>query len=391
MDFFLGGTGSDIAEMLLQPQNNYFEKLSEIDPVFLISQKGTDNYLVYKKGEKEKVVENILEITQAEDISKIPFLEEYKKSIKDIDTIICDVATSFNNGIVAFGRRGKENSGKVQIVDMAKNRIISEFKTIFCYVNCGVLAISESGNICICGSYDRYGVCGYDVKSGEKIWQRRDLKKVSRMQLVRSNSNFLFVSFREGSRASEIIEISTGKSVEKMIGVKSYFESKFSPLYILDTTKKLTVFDRNTKEKRFDIETHFSASDRSCRGDALLDISFTENSILVSETGLYETGLYCYDINTGKLLWHTEDKPFYRLAYNEEIQKYVGYTWDHKKSDIIKLKYINCENGKIENEKIIDTPNSFGYAARFGFDGKILITADKEIIDVKTGEKSSLV
>jgi len=279
------------------------------------------------------------------------------------------IAVSFNNGIVAFGEFKKN----IQIMDIKKNIIISEFETI---LDCGeYLIISEDGNICVCGCWERYGICGYDVKSGEKIWQRKDLKKVSIMQLVRSNSNLFFVSFSD--RASEMVEISTGKSIKKILGCKKYYESKFSPIYVLDSRTIIRVFDINTGKKLFNIKRQSFAT---------LDMCFSENSILLSESGC---PLNCYDVKTGKLLWQTKEiygEHFLRISYNNEIKKYIGVTWPYINGGNKKLKYINCDNGKIESEIDIKCP----VESEFGFDGKILITSDKEIVDIQTG-KSNLI
>jgi len=280
------------------------------------------------------------------------------------------IAVSFNNGVVAFGEFKKN----VQIMDIKKNIVISEFETI---LDCGIyLIISEDGNICVCGCWERYGICGYDAKSGKKIWQRKDLKKVKTMQLIRSDSNLFFVSFAD--RASEIIDISTGRSIKKILGCEKYYESKFLPIYVLDSRARIRVFDLNTEKKIFNIKRQSFAT---------LDMCFSENSILISESGC---PLNCYDTKSGKLLWRAEKvngEHFLRISYNNEIKKYVGVTWPYISGGNKKLKYINCNNGKIENEVNINCPTE----SEFGFDGKILITSDKEIIDIQTCKKSNLI
>ena len=286
----------------------------------------------------------------------------------DVMERIRHIAVSFNNGIVAFG----EFEYNVQIMDITKNIIISEFKTI---LDCGGnLIISEDGNICVCGCWERDGICGYDVKSGKKIWQRKDKKKVSIMQLMRSDSNLFFVSFAD--KASEIVEISTGKSIKKIFDCKNYYENRFLPLYVLDSPTKIRVFDTNNK--LFNIKRQSFAT---------LDMCFSENSILISESGC---PLNCYDTEKGKLLWQTEKtegEHFLRISYNDKTKKYIGVAWPYIKGGKQILKYINCGNGKIEHEIDISCPAK----TEFGFNGKILITSDKEIFDIQTGKKSFLI
>jgi hypothetical protein len=281
------------------------------------------------------------------------------------------IAASFNNDIVAFG----EFEQNIQIMDITKNIIISEFKTILDFGG-RRLIISLDGNICVCGCYKRYGICGYNVKSGEKIWQRKDLKKVQNMQLIRSNNNLFFVSF--DGKASEIIEIATGKSVKKILNCKGYYENRFLPLYVLDGPKNIRIFEINTNKNLFNIRRQSFAT---------LDMCFSENTILISES---TCPLNCYDIVKEKLLWQTiktEGEHFLRISYNNEIKKYIGVTWPYKNGGNKKLKYINCDSGKTEHEMDINCPTE----TEFGFNGKILITSDKEIIDIQTGKKSKLI
>ena len=267
------------------------------------------------------------------------------------------IAVPFNNGIIAFAEFEK----KVQIVDITRNIIISKFETILDFGGSRII-ISEDSDICVCGCWERYGIYGYDVKSGKVIWQRKDLKKVQNIQLMRSNSSLFFASFYR--KASEILEISTGKSIKKILGCENYYESKFSPICVLDSPIKIKVLDINANKVLFNIERQSFAT---------LDMSFSETSILISESGC---PLNCYDTEKGKLIWRSEKidgEHFLRLSYNNELRKYIGVIWSYIKGGNKKLKYINCDTGKVENEIDINCPSE----TEFGFDGKILITSDK--------------
>ena len=275
------------------------------------------------------------------------------------------IATSFNGKNVAFA----EFEEVVQIVDMEKNNIVSEFETVLDFGGRRIV-ISENGDICICGCWERHGICAYDVKSGKKIWQRKDLKKVQWMQLMRSNNNLFFAYF--ANKSSELIEIDSGRTVEILKGVKSFYESKFQPINILEYRDKCNVLDRNTNKPLFSIEK---------QSFAILDISFSYDSVLISEVG---RPIGCYDINNGKLLWETEridGEHFTRLSYNENLNSCIGVSYLYELC-CITIKYINSKSGKIENEIDIGCPAEI----EFAFDGKLLITSDKEIIELENGK-----
>ncbi len=281
------------------------------------------------------------------------------------------IATSFNGKNVAFA----EFTKTVQILDIEKNNVISDFETILDFGGRRII-ISEDGNICVCGCWERYGICGYDTKSGKKIWERNDLKKVQIMQLIRFNSNIFFANFED--KSSELIEINSGKTKEKIRGgIKGYYESKFHSVNVMDYNAKINVIDRDMNKKLFSI---------SRQSFATLDISFSYDSILISESG---SPLSCYDISNGKLLWRTKEidgEHFLRLSYNEKINLYVGISWQYIEGGNKQIKYINSKSGKIENEIFIGNPSE----TEFAFDGKYLITSEREIIEIGNGKKIKL-
>ena len=89
------------------------------------------------------------------------------------------IATSFGGSRIAIA----EFENHVQIFDHGNFELIAEFDTILDFGG-NRLLISEDGQYCICGSWARHGIIGYDANTGEQIWQRKDLKKVQNIQLV---------------------------------------------------------------------------------------------------------------------------------------------------------------------------------------------------------------
>jgi hypothetical protein len=71
------------------------------------------------------------------------------------------------------------------------------------------IVISEDGQKCVCGCWERHGIIGYDANTGEQLWQRKELKKVQHIQLVRINHNLIFTQYAKG--ISRILDINTGR------------------------------------------------------------------------------------------------------------------------------------------------------------------------------------
>ena len=118
---------------------------------------------------------------------------------------------------------------------------------------------------------------------------------------------------------------------------------------------------------------------------ATLDLAFSPGNVFISESG---SPLTCYDSETGKLRWRihlSKEGHFLRLSYNENLNMVLGVSWPFANSGDKKLRYINPDKGIIEKEIVINSPVEF----QFAIDGKILVTAERELIDIETGEKKT--
>lgn len=253
------------------------------------------------------------------------------------------IATSFGGHIIALAEFEKQ----VQIFDINTLQIISEFDTILDFGG-QRLAISVDGQICICGCWERHGICAYETKTGKLIWQRKDLKKVQHIQNLFADKSKFFAQFEVG--ASRII----------------------------DKSSKIQIADRETSKIKVNIERQSFAT---------LDLDIADNCFAISESG---GPLSCYDIINGKLKWRipvNKDGHFLKISFNNELDTFVGVSWPFMKGGNKKLKYINKENGLIEKEMVINCPAE----TEFALNGQVLVTSDREIINIKNGEKKSWV
>lgn len=260
----------------------------------------------------------------------------------------------------------------VQIFDIKDQQVLSKFETILDYGGRRI-AIDEEGEICICGCWERHGICGYETATGQLIWQRKDLKKVQHIQTLRSDKNIVFTEFNTG--ASRLLDIRTGADVGKISGVDQYFESKFQAINVFDKSGKVQIIDRATAKTKITIDRQSFAT---------LDVSFAPGTVLIAESA---GPLSCYDTENGKLIWRiplNEDGHFLRTGYNENLGVYLGVSWPLKGGNK-KLKYINQASGEIEKEISINR----AVETEFAFDGRILVTADRKLINIETGEQTT--
>jgi outer membrane protein assembly factor BamB len=279
------------------------------------------------------------------------------------------ISTSFSGQTIALAEFEK----RVQIFDMNFLQIISEFDTILDFGG-QRLAISEDGKICICGCWERHGICAYETKTGKLIWQRKDLKKVQHIHILYADNSKFFAQFEVG--ASRTFDINSGLEIDKVSGAKYLFNSKYLEIDIIDKSNKIQVIDRKTKKIKANIERQSFAT---------LDLAIADNCLAISESG---GPMSCYDIQSGEIKWRipiNEDGHFLRVTFNYELNSFIGVSWPFLKGGNKKLKYINKDNGLIEKEMTINCPTE----TEFALNGNVLVTSDREIIDLKSGEKKN--
>ncbi len=276
------------------------------------------------------------------------------------------IATSYHGPFVALAAFEKH----VQIYDIVQSKIISEIETNLDFGG-RRLAIDEDGQYCICGSWEKQCISCYEIASGQLIWQRKDLKGVQRIQNLRSSRFSIFVALEDGP--SRILDIKTGCDIKQLNRIKHWHESHFQLINLIGNTKRFKLVTRNDATVIANLD---------CRPIAVLDISFAPQGVVIANSAGPTS---CYDTQNGKLKWKIpldEDGHFLRIDFNENLGLYVGVTSRYWGDQHKKLKYINPQTGKIERELMLNCP----IETEFALDGSILVTSNKESINIETGE-----
>lgn len=272
------------------------------------------------------------------------------------------IATSFTGSRIALSKF----ETTVLIFDLLQKQVLTGFDTILDFGG-QRLAISEDGQICICGAWERYGICAYDTTSGKLLWQRKDLKKPQYLRNLRADARYLFVNLEYG--ASRIIDIQTGEDIARLPSVNSRFDSPYHPFTLLVRSRSLELLNLQTAQRVASI----------ARKDwHVFDVAFTPASILIADG----RSLNCYDLS-GKPQWeYTQERPelFQKLCYHAKLSLLISVSssveghggW---------LKYIDPVTGQTEKELTLAYPHD----AVFALNGELLITPDQQIINLETG------
>ena len=151
------------------------------------------------------------------------------------------ISTSFNGSRIVLA----EFKSQVQILDISTLSVISEFQTILDFGG-RRMAISENGRICICGCWEKHGIIAYNADTGEKIWQRKDLKKLQHLHILPLDTNSVFAQFEIG--ASRILNIQTGMDIKKLNGVKLYWEGPYDSVNVHEKASRIELLDRRNQK-----------------------------------------------------------------------------------------------------------------------------------------------
>lgn len=275
------------------------------------------------------------------------------------------ISTSYDGNVIAAA----EFEHHVQIWDLESQTQITSFETTLDFGG-HRLAISPDGNSCAVGAYNVHGIALYDARNGTELWRRRDLKKVQRIRPSYDGSR-LFCGF-EG-KAFQPLNISNGRSMPSLRGVKDLFESAYDDVMIVDRKgKDFKLVNNDQKQVTTVPRTTFAA----------LDFAFAPKKIAITESG---GAISCYDADSGDRLWaHNPGDGVHALdlTYNEGIETFAAVTWPYQKGGQHQLVNLLAESGKLVGAFPIDGAHEFAFCSR----GSTLISSDGKLRNTATGE-----
>lgn len=277
------------------------------------------------------------------------------------------IATSYNGDIIATA----EFEHKVYIWNLQSGKKICEFQSILDFGGMR-LAISEDGTFCAAGAYHIHGIAMYKASNGELIWQRKDLKKIQYLQFGLYHKDTLLAFFDE--KPCHILDIRNGNTLKTLRGIRNIKESPFNKIQMLDKSLGLEIFDFEKQQRIAKIPRLTFA---------ILDSVFTEESIVISESG---GPVSSYSTNDGKLMWRyapKEGNHILRLAYCEETNEILGVNWSYEKGGSKTLLSFDKNRGKINRQFLIKNCPA---ETEFALKGSRLITSGGEVISTTNGK-----
>lgn len=186
------------------------------------------------------------------------------------------------------------------------------------------LATKQGRLLVVAAAYDRLGLAGYDALTGERLWQRTDLK---RSQRVSPAGHVVTASFDSGP--THVLDGSTGMTVASVQGARGFWHSRHGRIGVAARAGQVAGFDTADWRELWRLRID---------GFAVLDAAFSPEAVLASDVVDMGVGdqpaalcsVYCVDL-PGNLLWQYRSPPSANcpaLGWDEEAGTWVGVEVD---------------------------------------------------------------
>lgn len=266
--------------------------------------------------------------------------------------------------------------GAVQVWSVADQAPRAEFDTILDFGGRRLALSSASGRmVVVAGAWERYGICGYDAGTGERLWQRKDLKRVQALAPVDGDA----VAACFDMASMQVLDAASGATVATVRGVRRFWQSRHQPLGTVAMSGGIALIGSDDWQVRWRAPI---------AGFAVLDAAFAPDAVLVSDVidATFDSGamcsVYCFSL-TGQLLWQRQTLPETNipwLGWDNDAGEWLGIRHNVEKREPEMLVRWSQEGDLLSRVTLglIDE-----YAILPG--GQLLVTGHGDVVDTKSG------
>ncbi|OQP60434.1 hypothetical protein A3860_33460 [Niastella vici] len=258
-----------------------------------------------------------------------------------------------------------EFDSKVQVWDLTLG-LVNKFSTDFDFGG-NRLSISEDGKYLVIGGYSANTITAFDIDTGQKIWQRKDLKKCGSVKILNKLDNRVFVNLER--QGTHILNIHNGETVDNLKGVEFYYENSYGNIDLLEKSTTYSLADRiKGKTVKNKPKTTF----------AILDTAFSKDKIVCAYSG---NPLESISTDNFENIWVTKVVGnFLEIEYSVELNKILGIRWEYEKGSPKFLCYVDINTGKVEKEVNLGEP----IEAEFLKQGSLMLTSQGKLYSTST-------
>jgi outer membrane protein assembly factor BamB len=252
---------------------------------------------------------------------------------------------------------------RVEIWDVVMAKRVSGFPTVLDYGGTR-LCLDAKGKRCFAGAFKRKGLAAYDAGTGDVLWTRPDIKAVQ--YIARASGERVFVGVDRGP--AQVLAAETGKTVEKLNGVRRAYEDARGRVRFLD---KRTPVVELASGKSFSVERSTFA---------ILDVAIGPASLCLSEAG---GPVRCFDLS-GREMWRCQSpsgEHVISLFHASKTDGFFGVAFDYGDTGQLQLVRVG-PNAKTNRVAVLT-----GAKADVCLDGEALLQSDGQMLAVSTGKR----
>lgn len=171
------------------------------------------------------------------------------------------------------------------------------------------MAISDNGKFCAAAAYNRFGVTLYDAKSGEIIWNIKEIKHIQRIRFTGNDEN---LSVSNNENQTFVLDLADGKIISKINGARNIIYNKYGSDLIMN--------DYYIKYNNYRIEPK--------KEKLILGVCCLPNGFACSTVG---EGLYVYNTE-GLLMWkadNNKNEHFVSISYLKKYNYVCGIVYKY--------------------------------------------------------------
>jgi hypothetical protein len=268
--------------------------------------------------------------------------------------------------------------GSVQIWPIPEQAPWAEFDTILDFGGPRLALCGGSDRlVVVAGAWERHGICAYDATTGERLWERKDLKKVQALSPVDGNA----VAACLDSRPMHLLDLASGATVATVRGVRRFWQSRHAPVGAAEVAGRVALLGCDDWTVRWRAPVG---------GFALLAAAFAPEAVLVADVidSTFDAGavssVHCFSL-AGELLWQRAvpsgaNVPW--LSWDAEADVWLGIRHNLERREPEMLLRWSREGELLSRVAL-------GYFEEYAFlpSGRLLVTAGGQVVDTKTARQ----
>jgi hypothetical protein len=265
----------------------------------------------------------------------------------------------------------------VQVWSIEPPSMVSAFETVLEFGG-GRLALCTPPDriVVVAGAWERHGVCGYEATTGERLWQRKDLKRVGPITPA-GDGRLAAACFQD--RSMQVLDVGTGTTVASVRGARGFWQSRHAPVGLALTLGHVALIDTE------DWSTRWRTSVAGFTSNAA---AFSRDAVLVSDVADISQGrepwsVYCLDLS-GLGRWRyaaPRECSFLALGWNEASREWLAVQHHVNNSMLDTLLRWNSDGALLSSIPL-------GLVGEYAFlpSGRLLLTGEGRLLDTRTGD-----